>query len=51
MGQVKNWLMEMEEDAIYMAKDEWADKHGLFNLDVWYTVNGEWFDPVFDIFD
>ena len=28
MGKVKAWLMDMEEDATHLPKDEWIRKHG-----------------------
>jgi hypothetical protein len=29
MGNVKNWLMEMEEDFYNLSKDEFVKKHGI----------------------
>tara|TARA_A100001515_G_scaffold110564_1_gene91558 strand:- start:353 stop:538 length:186 start_codon:yes stop_codon:yes gene_type:complete len=34
MGKVKAWLMDMEEDAMWMSRDSWAARHGSHNLDV-----------------
>ena len=28
MGKVKDWVIEMEEDASYMTRQEFIDKHG-----------------------
>ena len=28
MGKVSDWLIEMEEDASYMTRQEFIDKHG-----------------------
>ena len=28
MGQVKNWLMEMEDDTFVLSRDEFVKKHG-----------------------
>ena len=28
MGKVKDWGIEMEEDASYMTRQEFMDKHG-----------------------
>tara|TARA_R100001440_G_scaffold24942_6_gene40484 strand:+ start:228 stop:398 length:171 start_codon:yes stop_codon:yes gene_type:complete len=28
MGKVSDWLIEMEEDASYMTRQEFTDKHG-----------------------
>ena len=41
MGKVKDWLMEMEEDAVWMSLDEFLDKHGKSNQDVYEAINGE----------
>ncbi len=35
MGKIKDWLIEMEEDATTMTRDEWADKHGESVIDVY----------------
>ena len=41
MGKVKDWLMDMEEDAIWMSLNEFLDKHGRSNQDVYESINGE----------
>ena len=41
MGKVKDWLMDMEEDASWMSINEWLDKHGRSNQEVYETINGE----------
>ena len=46
MGRVKDWLMDMEEDAVWMSLDEWLDKHGTSNQEVYEIING----PTQDIF-
>ena len=28
MGRFKDWLIEMEQDAVDMSRDEWMTKHG-----------------------
>ena len=38
-GKVKAWLMEMEEEAAEMTRDEFIDKHGEYQLDAWDCVN------------
>ncbi len=38
MGRVKNWLMDMEQDAAEMTSQAFVDKHGGYNLDVWVRV-------------
>ena len=35
MGKVKAWLMDMEEDAMSMTREEWCDKHGESLIEVY----------------
>lgn len=35
MGKIKDWLIEMKEDATTMTRDEWVDKHGESVIDVY----------------
>ena len=48
MGKVKDWLIEMEDDAMCMTRDEWVDKHGESVIDVYNDLHknrqGELFD-------
>ena len=48
MGKVKDWLIEMQEDAVCMTREEWVDKHGESVIDVYNDLNrnkqGELFD-------
>ena len=46
MSRTKDWLMGMEEDAVWMSLDEWLDKHGTSNQEVYEIING----PTQDIF-
>ena len=46
MGKVKDWLMDMEEDASWMSINEFLDKHGRSNQEVYEIING----PTQDIF-
>ena len=39
MGRVQEWLRKLEEDAVDMTRDEFIDKHGEYQLDVWDRVN------------
>jgi len=39
MGKVKAWLMEMEDDALKMTRDEFMHKHGEYQMDIWDRVN------------
>ena len=38
-GKVKAWLMEMEDDALEMTRDEFIAEHGEYQVDIWDTVN------------
>ena len=38
-GKVKALLMEMEEDAAEMTRDEFMDRHGEYQMDIWDRVN------------
>ena len=38
-GKVKAWLMEMEEAAAEMTRDEFIEEHDEYQLDVWDRVN------------
>jgi|TARA_R100001594_G_scaffold59881_2_gene93882 hypothetical protein len=41
MGKVKAWVMSMEEDAEVLTAQEFVDKHGKMNLDIWSKVQWE----------
>lgn len=36
MGKVKEWAIEMEEDARSMSREEWCEKHGESMIE-WYN--------------
>jgi hypothetical protein len=38
-GAVKGWMMDMEQDAAEMNKDEFIKKHGQNRADIWDRVN------------
>ena len=38
MGKIKAWLMEMEDDALDMTREEFIKKHGKFYVEVWTKV-------------
>lgn len=40
-GAVKGWLMDMEQDAAEMTRDEFIKKHGMNRADIWDRVNSE----------
>ena len=39
MGKVKAWLMEMEDDAVDMTRDEFIEKYSEYEVDIWDRVN------------
>ena len=38
-GKVKAWLMEMEDDAVDMTRDEFIEKYSEYEVDIWDRVN------------
>ena len=38
MSKVGQWVFEMQEDAYDMTLNEFVDKHGSSQADVWYEV-------------
>jgi len=40
-GRVKSWLMDMEEDAYDMTREEFIAKHGESHVDVWDKVHSD----------
>lgn len=39
MGRIKNWLMDMEEDAQQMSLEKFIRRHGKQNANIWSQVN------------
>jgi len=39
MGKVKNWLMDLEEDAASLNYPEFVKKHGREHAEIWLRVN------------
>ena len=42
MGKVSDWLIEMEEDASYMTRQEFIDKHGETVIDMYDELQLKW---------
>ena len=42
MGKVNDWLIEMEEDASYMTRQEFMDKHGETVAEVYDELQLKW---------
>lgn len=40
-GAVKSYLMDLEQDAAEMSKDEFIKKHGQRNANIWDRINSE----------
>jgi len=41
MGKVKDWVIEMEQDALYLTREEWTDKHGESAVEVYNKIQAE----------
>lgn len=41
MSKVSDWLIEMEEDATVMSREEWTSKHGESVIEVYNKINSE----------
>ena len=44
LSKFKDWVMEMQDDAMDMKLHEFVDKHGEVNIDIWRDVN----DPFYE---
>lgn len=45
MGNVKNWLMEMEDDTFVLSRDEFVKKHGVRQAqDIYDKLKSQEFD-------
>ena len=42
MGKVSDWMIEMEEDASYMTRQEFMDKHGETVAEVYDELQLKW---------
>ena len=42
MGRVSDWLIEMEEDASYMTRQEFIAKHGETVTDLYDELQLKW---------
>ena len=41
MGKVKDWVIEMEQDALDMSREEWTNKHGESAVEVYNKIQAE----------
>jgi hypothetical protein len=44
MSKMGQWVMEMQEDAASMTQEDFVNKHGVSQKDVWEKVQDEEFD-------
>jgi hypothetical protein len=49
MGRVKDWLIEMEQDAVDMSRDEWMTKHGETVVEVYDDMQRKIQGDLFDV--
>ena len=35
MSRIKDWLMDMQEDASEMTRSEWIEVHGASNIEIY----------------
>lgn len=42
MGKVKDWVIEMEEDASYMTRQQFMDKHGETVVEYYDELQLKW---------
>ena len=42
MGKVSDWMIEMEEDASYMTRQEFMDKHGETVAEIYDELQLKW---------
>lgn len=48
MGRFKDWLIEMEQDAVDMSRDEWMAKHGETIVEVYDDIQRKIQGDLFD---
>jgi hypothetical protein len=48
MGRFKDWLIEMEQDAADMSRDEWMTKHGETVVEVYDDIQRKIQGDLFD---
>ena len=37
MSKTGQWVYEMQEDSWHLPREEWIEKHGELNVDIWDT--------------
>ena len=46
MGKMKEWLMDMEEDATKLSANQFKIQHGEEHIYIWEEVNGPEFPEI-----
>lgn len=45
-GKIKEWIMDMEEDAMSMSQEEWCAKHGESVIEVYHEARRKFAEHV-----
>ena len=51
MSKTGRWVLQMEEDAQDMTREEFIKKHGLYGVDIWDSIHNEMIDESDEPFD
>jgi len=49
MSKVKDWLIEMEEDAVHLSLTDWISIHGKSHKEIWERINSDSETNQFDL--
>ena len=44
MGRMKDWLIDMEDDATHMDRGSWEEKHGSSNVDIFHGIQMDMYE-------
>ena len=51
MSKTGRWVLQMEEDAQDMTREEFIKRHGLYGVDIWDNIHNEMNDESDEPFD
>ena len=51
MEHAKHWLMDMEQDALFITKSEFVKKYGKENEKIWRLLHCRKFNNYFDFYN
>ena len=51
MSKTGQWVLQMEEDAQDMTREEFIKRHGLYGVDIWDSIHNEMIDESDEPFD